>query len=914
MITGIKSKLTALALLCAVLPCLLISLIAFFSARDTLEAAVRTELGEIVATNTQSLSAQVERADNNLLTWSTLHTLQDVLIDDQEGLISEELTRLRERYPLYASLLVVNPRGAVVAASAPDVLGRSLAGTQAVAEALAGRHYHGGVSVQSIAGIQGISISFPIFASYDPETVVGVLIGILDWSRVQASLSAVPIWGSRQDTDHRLVLRTGRRNIFGSSVPGIILPLRDGVSWFEGKDSTFLVASKLDEENGWVLHAMISDRVAYARIDALARLIGWTSLVILLAAGLIGAVVSGRMIVNPIQSVTRAMTRVAAGEANVDVAGANRRDEIGRMLTAISIFRANMERDKQTIEQREQTLRTQHLRFDAALSNMSQGLSMFDGAGNLTVSNPQFAALYGLEPDLSAPGTPLRAILDQLVNAGLYGKEEAAQYLATSRDMASQGNAWEESLDLLDGRVISIAHQPMAGGGWVATHADITEKRRAQAQIAHMARHDALTALPNRVLFRTTVEEALNREGGSGELAIFCLDLDRFKAVNDALGHPVGDGLLREVSLRLRNCIDPDAMVARLGGDEFAILHPGLQDPTAAAAIAERVIESLSQPYEIEGHRVVVGATLGVAFSPADGRDPDTLLKHADLALYRGKNDGGGTYRMFEADMDRLMLTRRNLEMDLRVALARGELQLHYQPLMNLASERVVGFEALIRWNHPERGLIGPTEFIPIAEETALIVPIGEWVLRQACEDARAWPADISVSVNLSPVQFRAPGLVAAVFSALVNAQLPATRLDLEITEAVLLNDSESTLTTLGQLRELGVRISMDDFGTGYSSLSYLQKFPFNKIKIDQSFVRNLGERDEALAIIRAVTGMGRSLGITTTAEGVETPEQLEKLKLEGCTEVQGYYLGKPQPLAATLSLIGESGRVLKAG
>jgi predicted signal transduction protein with EAL and GGDEF domain len=350
-----------------------------------------------------------------------------------------------------------------------------------------------------------------------------------------------------------------------------------------------------------------------------------------------------------------------------------------------------------------------------------------------------------------------------------------------------------------------------------------------------------------------------------------------------------------------------------LGGDEFAIVQPGLTEPGDAAAIAERVIETLSQPYEVEGHRIVVGATVGIAISPADGRDPDILLKHADLALYRGKNDGGGTYRMFEAEMDRLMLARRNMEMDLRLALARGELELHYQPLMNLASEQVVGFEALIRWNHPERGLIGPAEFIPIAEETALIVPIGEWVLRQACKDATTWPADVSVSVNLSPVQFRAPGLVAAVFSALASSKLSATRLDLEITEAVLLHDSDTTLATLGQLRELGVRISMDDFGTGYSSLSYLQKFPFNKIKIDQSFVRNLGEREEALAIIRAVTGMGRSLGITTTAEGVETFAQLEKLKLEGCTEIQGYYLSKPQPLAATMGMLGKRRRMRAA-
>ncbi|MHB1103847.1 MAG: bifunctional diguanylate cyclase/phosphodiesterase [Devosia sp.] len=899
--TSIRVKLTALALLCAVLPCVLISLFAFFSAREALDAAVRTELSDLVSTNTEALSSQIERANNNLGTWSGLHTFQDVLIDDQEGIINAELVRLKERYPLFADLLVTNPNGTVVAASRSGNIGEALAGTDAVVAALDGRPYHGKVAPHPLTGASGITLSFPIFASYDPKTVIGVLIGVLDWSRIQATLRAVPIWGAEQDSGRLLLLHaTGGETLFGVELPGLAMPTENGVVPLKGHPGSFLVGTRRDEENGWVLHAMISDAVAYARVDALRNVIAALSVAIILAAGAIGALVSERLIVRPIRAVTGAMRRVSEGDVDVDLTGDKRRDEIGQMLGAIAVFRSNAERDKRTIEQREQALRTQNVRFDSALSNMSQGLSMFDAEGRLIVSNPQFATLYDLPGTLVTQGASLKEMIEHLVGQGLYETPGAERYVLKAQQMAAEAHAWEEAVELRNGRIISIAHQPMAGGGWVSTHADITEKRRVEAQIAHMARHDALTGLPNRVLFRANVEEGLRHLGTHESLAVLSLDLDRFKNVNDALGHPIGDALLREVSLRLLNCIGENASVARLGGDEFAIVQTGARQPNGATALAQRVIDVIFHPFEIEGHHIVIGATVGLAFAATDGKDPDTLLKHADLALYRGKGDGGGTYRLFEPEMDRVMLARRKLELDLRQALTRGEFELYYQPLMNVASERVVGFEALVRWNHPERGLIGPSEFIPVAEETALIVPIGEWVLRQACKDATTWPATVSVSVNLSPVQFRTAGLVATVFNALAASRLSATRLELEITETVLLNDSEATLATLGQLRDMGVRISMDDFGTGYSSLSYLQKFPFSKIKIDQSFVQNLGEHEEALAIIRAVTGMGRSLGMVITAEGVETAEQFERLRLEGCTEIQGYFLSKPRPLAET--------------
>jgi len=427
---------------------------------------------------------------------------------------------------------------------------------------------------------------------------------------------------------------------------------------------------------------------------------------------------------------------------------------------------------------------------------------------------------------------------------------------------------------------------------------DVTERKRAEARIAYMAHHDALTALPNRILFHEHLTTALVRAASGGRmLAVLCLDLDQFKAVNDTLGHPVGDLLLKRVAGRLEKAVGERNFVARLGGDEFAIVMPAIENADAAQALAGKLVEELGQPYDIHDHEVIIGASIGIALAPSDGSSPELLLRNADIALYRAKADGRGRLHFFEPEMDRRLKLRRSLELDLRKAFANGELELHYQPLVNLCSGEVSGFEALLRWRHPHRGMVPPAEFIPVAEEIGLIVPLGEWVLRKACEDAAGWADGIKVAVNLSPVQFKSRNLVFAVTSALAYSGLPARRLELEITESVLLGETEANLATLHQLRELGVQISMDDFGTGYSSLSYLRSFPFDKIKIDQSFVRELAERPDCMAIVRAITGLGASLGIATTAEGVETQEQLERLRAEGCTEVQGYLFSPPRPL-----------------
>ncbi len=443
---------------------------------------------------------------------------------------------------------------------------------------------------------------------------------------------------------------------------------------------------------------------------------------------------------------------------------------------------------------------------------------------------------------------------------------------------------------------------------------DVTERRQAEARVAYMAHHDALTDLPNRVMFHQRLTEALARvQRDGGALAVHCLDLDHFKGVNDTLGHPIGDELLKAVAQRLAKCLRDTDMVARLGGDEFAVVQYPLGDPTnEASKLANRLIEVVSKPYEVHGHEFVVGASIGIALAPGDGDAPDALLRNADMALYRAKAEGRGTAHFFEAEMDRRIQARRMLELDLRKAFANGEFELYYQPLVNLKANAVSGFEALLRWRHPERGLVAPGEFIPLAEEIGLIVPLGEWVLREACAEATRWPEPLKVAVNLSPAQFRNRGVVKAVLSALAHSRLPARRLELEITESVLLGESEANLATLHQLREIGVCISMDDFGTGYSSLSYLRSFPFDKIKIDRSFVSDLTERPDCLAIIRAVAGLGISLGIATTAEGIETPEQLAQVRAEGCTEVQGYLFSAPRP-AAELGEFLDFGRTAPA-
>jgi diguanylate cyclase (GGDEF)-like protein len=533
-------------------------------------------------------------------------------------------------------------------------------------------------------------------------------------------------------------------------------------------------------------------------------------------------------------------------------------------------------------------------RFDVALGNMSQGLCFFDGERRLIVANRRYSEIYDLPAGSIRPGMVLQDIIDLRIAAGSGPKMTSGPYVEW-RDVLKASDAPSDTIvELANGRVIAIHRQPMPDSGSVATHEDITERSRTEAQLVYMAQHDALTGLPNRVLFHERMEQALAMSGRGQQCAVLCLDLDHFKAINDTFGHVIGDALLRAVSDRLQACAREVDTVSRLGADEFAVLLVGLSRPEAAAELAHRIVQVLAEPFDLDGHSIFMGASIGIAVAPQDGSAPGKLLKSADTALYRAQTDERGSFCFFEPEMDARLQARMELVRDLRQAVRNQEFALVYQPVINLETNAISCFEALLRWHHPRRGLVSPVEFIPMAEETGLIVPIGAWVLQQACQEARNWPASVKVAVNLSAVQFKDKALIATVRAALADAGLPATRLDLEITETMLLKNSAETLATLHQLRDLGAGISMDDFGTGYSSLSYLRSFPFDKIKIDQSFVRDLSERPDSIAIVRAIVCLGRSLGMVTTAEGVETDDQLAQLRREGCTEVQGYLFSRP--------------------
>jgi diguanylate cyclase (GGDEF)-like protein len=563
------------------------------------------------------------------------------------------------------------------------------------------------------------------------------------------------------------------------------------------------------------------------------------------------------------------------------------------------------------LQDRDSNLQTQNSRFAAALSNMSQALCMADQDQRVIVCNVRFLDLFHLTEEMVHPGTPVEAVFRNIIAAGHYQEGLGCAIAKQQRSLIAVGRTGNFYQENGGGQAIAVSHQPMPDGGWVATYEDVSERRQAEARIHFMAHHDALTRLPNRVLFEERLRHALQgaRRGDQGA-AVLCLDLDHFKNVNDTLGHPAGDKLLRLVAQRLLDCVRDSDTVARFGGDEFAILQTAADQPEHAEALASRLIDAIGAPYDLDGTRVVIGTSIGIAIA-GDGsledwlQDPSTMLKNADTALYRAKARQRETYCFFVPEMDAQLQSRRALELDLREAIARSELTVFYQPLFDLSADVVTGFEALLRWRHPAKGMISPAIFIPIAEEIGLIGPIGEWVLNEACRQAATWPAHFKVAVNLSPIQFQTDNLVQVVCASLEMSGLLPSQLELEITESALLRDSEKVLSTLHELRNLGIAIALDDFGTGYSSLSYLRSFPFDRIKIDQSFVREMGRRDDCLAIVQSVAQLAQKLGMATTAEGVETLEQLRQIREVGCTHAQGYHFDRPKPAAEITGWFG---------
>lgn len=581
------------------------------------------------------------------------------------------------------------------------------------------------------------------------------------------------------------------------------------------------------------------------------------------------------------------------------------RDDVGELLGFAKITRDVTERRQQELQLLEAKelaegysaeMASLSMFLDSVITNIPSCVIVQDAVSReILLVNRQAERLFGARRDKmigrrldQCLDAELSQCLERLTDQGAraQGLHHGEEQVATSR-----------GLRILRTRTMAIRGNESSNNYVLLIADDVTDENAAQAQIQHMAHHDSLTALPNRTLFRERLEQALRKGESSQRMtAALCLDLDHFKNVNDALGHEFGDKLLHALAGRLRGVLRQQDTLARLGGDEFAIVLPGIKHADDAERTAQRLIDVIRPPFLIEGHSLSVGLSVGIALAPSDHNTCEQLLRCADMALYQAKRNGRNRFEGFRLEMDEAARKRRTVEIDLREAITHKQLQLHYQPIIDQQHNSIIGYEALMRWQHPENGMVMPLDFISIAEETGLIHELGAMALHEACREAMRWPGEQSVAVNLSPVQFKNGGLAELVACALKESGLAPQRLELEITESVLLDNTNSNIQTLQALKALGVRIALDDFGTGYSSLSYLRSFPFDKIKIDKSFVQDMWESQEAIAIIRAITGMGRSLQIETTAEGVETDEQFARLKEEGCSHFQGYLFGKPVP------------------
>lgn len=550
-----------------------------------------------------------------------------------------------------------------------------------------------------------------------------------------------------------------------------------------------------------------------------------------------------------------------------------------------------LERCRQELETSRQVLGSYSACFDTVMDHLSMGMAMFDSQSRLILANNKLRDLLKLRQEEHLPGLTI-ADLSELFVQRLGALASGHSRIESIAALAKSSSKRSLNLIFATGQVLKITHSLVSTGGFVHTFEDVTERRRAEATASHLASHDVLTGLPNRRLLKQHIQVSLS--DAKAKCAVLCVDLDRFKSVNDTLGHAGGDALLVEVSKRLRHCVPAGDTVGRLGGNEFVILHSEVSSEDDIAQMAQRVVAAISRPFDILGQSVLVGASVGVAVSPRDGDSADRLIKSADMALFEAKRAGRGHFYFFDPSLEARARERQALESDLRVAVAQGQFELHYQPYFAARQRKLVGFEALLRWNHPVRGRISPVDFIPIAEELGLITELGDWILKEACKTAATWPKDLMISVNVSTRQFINHDLIGAVEHALSSSGLPAKRLEVEITESALMENVDEVSSTLERLRGQGIGLAMDDFGTGYSSLAYLRRFNFSKVKIDRSFINGLETDSQSIAIVRAIIALCGNLNIEVTAEGVETELQADILRLENCDYLQGFLLGRP--------------------
>ena len=559
-------------------------------------------------------------------------------------------------------------------------------------------------------------------------------------------------------------------------------------------------------------------------------------------------------------------------------------------------------------------LKQQHQRLDVAVNNMAQALLFFDKSERLVICNKRYLQMFGLSSEIVKPGCKLRDLIQHRKNIGsLFG--DVDEHCESIREASRTLQRTQNTVNTPDGRWMQNVTQPLADGGWVSTIEDVTEQRRSEERTVRLALYDTLTELPNRAFFLKHLRSELDRCSESNKLAVLFLDTDEFKTVNNSLGHPIGDELLKSMARSLQTCLGTGEFVARIGGDEFAVVAAGIQNKEEVIALVDRIYGAIRRPHECSNHQLTINSSIGIALAPTDGASCDEILQNADLAMYEAKSSGRRTYRFFEAGMEKKAKERRLLEMDLRAAITDGQIEIYYQPIVDLHRNEIVGCEALARWKHPERGFVSPADFIPIAEQSGLIDPLGDYVLRKACREAMIWPEHIKLAVNVSPVQFKGGAFALKVVSALADSGLAARRLELEITEAVLIGDDEAALKVLHELRSIGVRVALDDFGTGYSSLSYLQRFPFDKIKIDRSFINGLTGQGGSSGIVRAVVAMASAHNMATTAEGVETEEQRDMLRQLQCEQMQGF-LFSPAKTASEIRRMfsaGEAGDIVAA-